>query len=217
MSRVPPLTHKVKMSSVRSRDVALQVAAPAVGAESGIFIANRSDADVEIPAGTLVAGFYSGKWVTNPTEDQVEPEKDVAFNFTMTGPDSQVLLGGVLMTLLEAVERAPARKIQYHNLEPDPQPGNPGHFLLTLKNNVFFKCNDLPAVIKTEDEGEPGPALGVTQAHVASALPPAQWQTQRTDIIWTVRYHPAKGLAPVRPQVLLKEALVLKAQSAVKL
>ena len=80
------------------------------------------------------------------------------------------------------------------------------------------KSNDLPAVIKTEEdlEGEPGPALGVTQAHIASALPPVQWQTQLTDIIWTVRYHPAKGLAPVRPQVL-KEAMVLKAQSAKKL
>ena len=60
-------------------------------------------------------------------------------------------------------------------------------------------------------------AIGLTQAHAASALPPNQWETSLTEIVWTVRYHPAKGLTPVRPQVVLKDALVLKAGEAVKL
>ena len=51
----------------------------------------------------------------------------------------------------------------------------------------------------------------------ASALPAQEWETELTEIVWTVRVHAAKGLAPVRPQVLLKAALNLKAQSAVKL
>ena len=117
----------------------------------------------------------------------------------------------------DALERAPARKVQYHHLEPDPQPGSPGHFRLSLKNEVVYRCADLPAV-KKEPEADGGdPALGLSQAHAASALPPSNWDTNRMQIVWTVRYHPAKGLAPVRPQVLLKDSLFVKAQTAVEL
>ena len=102
-------------------------------------------------------------------------------------------------------------------MEPDPQPGSPGHFRLSLKNEVVYRCADLPAV-KKEPEADGGdPALGLSQAHAASALPPSNWDTNRMQIVWTVRYHPAKGLAPVRPQVLLKDSLFVKAQTAVEL
>ena len=212
---LPPLPHDIKLVSARMRDVALCVAAPAVGG-CPLFIANRGDSDLSIPAGTLVAGFYSGKWVhIHDGDDSFQPEKDVSF--TLESADAPVLLGGIVMTVNEAVERAPNRKVQYHTLEPNPQPGSPGHFELTVKNQVVYRCLDLPA-IKTENDPEAGEAaIGLTQAHAASALPPNQWETSLTQIVWTVRYHPAKGLTPVRPQVVLKDALVLKAGEAVKL
>ena len=61
------------------------------------------------------------------------------------------------------------------------------------------------------------PALGLQQGHAASALPPKDWETELTEVVWTVRFHPVKGLALVRPQVLLNDAVSLKAQVAVKL
>ena len=217
VSQVPPLAHEIQFASVRETDLALCVAAPAVQG-AGLFIANRGDSDVDLPAGTLVAGFFSGKWVHG--DDQViasDPGKDVWF--VLESAETRVMVGGIAMTLGEALERAPARKVQYHVVAPDPQPGAPGHFQLTVKNHVAYRNHELPAAVKKE-LGNPAsgePALGPQQGHAASALPPKDWETELAEIIWTVRFHAAKGLAPVRPQVLLKAALNLKAQSAVKL
>ena len=213
VSQVPPLAHDIKFVSVREKDLALCVAAPAVQG-AGLFIANRGDSDVVLPAGTLVAGFFSGRWVHGDQANATDPGKDVLFS--LESAETRVMVGGIVMTLGEALERAPSRKIQYHIVEPDPQPGAPGHFRLTVKNHVVYRCHDLPAVKKELSEsGEP--ALGLQQGHAASALPPKDWETQLTEVVWTVRFHAAKGLAPVRPQVLMKAALSLKAQSAVKL
>ena len=218
VSQVPPLVHDIKLLSARMKDLdlALCVAAPAAPDSGALFIANRSEADVSIPAGTLVAGFFTGRWLQIVQDgDALDPTRDVAFK--LDSAYSPVLVGGIVMTVGEALERAPARKVQYHNLEPDPQPGSPGHFRLSLKSEVVYRCADLPAV-KKEPEADGGdPALGLSQAHAAPALPPSNWDTNRMQIVWTVRYHPAKGLAPVRPQVLLKDSLFVKAQTAVEL
>ena len=102
-------------------------------------------------------------------------------------------------------------------MEPDPQPGSPGHFQLSVRHDVVYRCLDLPAV-KNEPNPEAGePNLGLSQAHAASALPPSERTTSLTHIIWTVRRHPAKGLAPVRPQVVLKDAVGLRVGAAVQL
>ena len=71
--------------------------------------------------------------------------------------------------------------------------------------------------MKTEPGSTDGPSLALSQAHVASALPPHEWNTKCTHIAWTVKFHPAKGLTPVRPQVLLRRTLTVKARSAVQL
>ena len=214
VSEVPPLAHDIKFVSVREKALALCVAAPAVEG-AGLFIANRGDSDVELPAGTLVAGFCSGKWVHGDQANPLNPAKDVSF--LLESGETRVVVGGTVMTLEEALERAPSRKIQYHLLEPDPQPGAPGHFKLSAKNHVVYRCQDLPAVKKELNPESGEPALGLQQGHAASAVSPKDWVTGLTEIVWAVRYHAAKGLAPVRPQVLLKAALNLKAQTAVKL
>ena len=132
--------------------------------------------------------------------------------------DALVVVGEIVMTLGSALERAPARKLQYHLLEPDPQPGAPGHFQLTVKNTVVYRCLELPAVRLEPDAAEEHqPNLGLSQAHAASALSPKEWKTRLTDIIWTVRHHAAKGLQPVRPHVILKGVVTLKAGTSVKL
>ena len=215
VSQVPPLAHDIKFASVREQDLALCVAAPAVQG-AGLFIANKGDSDVVLPAGTFVAGFFSGKWMHGDHVHAADDGKDVPF--ALENADSRVMVGGVVMTLGEALERAPVRKIQYHIVEPDPQPGAPGHFRLAVKNHVVYRCNDLPAVKKELGDPQSGtPTLGLQQGHAASALHRSDWETELTEVIWTVRFHAAKGLAPVRPQVLLKAALNLKAQTAVKL
>ena len=214
VSEVPPLAHNIKFVSGRTPQLALCVAAPAVQG-AGLFIANRGDSDVELAAGTLVAGFYSGRWVHGAQANAGDTGKDVPF--VLESAETRVMVGGIVMTLAEATERAPARKIQYHSLEPDPQPGAPGHFRLTVKNHVFYRCHDLPAVKKELDPESGEPTLALQQGHAASAVPPKEWETGLTEVVWTVRFHAAKGLAPLRPQVLLKAALNLKAQSAVKL
>ena len=118
------------------------------------------------------------------------------------------------MTLGQALDKTPNRKVQYHTMEPDPLPGAPGHFKLTVKHEVYYRCLDLPAAVKTEPDS---PAVTLTQAHVASALPPSRWDTAVTHIVWTLKFHPTKGLSPVRPQVVLQRDVKLNALMAVKL
>jgi len=211
VTEVPTLAHDVKFQASRFRDLWLCVAAPAAGG-SDLFIANRSDANVELPSGSLVAGFYSGKWFHCSADASMDPTKDVPF--VLHGADDLVLVGGIIMTVGQALDKIPGRKIQYHTVEPDPLPGAPGHFKLSVKHEVYYRCSDLPAAVKTEPDA---PAVTLTQAHAASALPPSKWDTGLTHIMWTVKFHPAKGLSPVRPQVVLKRDVRVTALKAVKL
>ena len=198
VTEVPTLAHDVKFQAGRFHDLWLCVAAPAASG-GGIFIANRGDADVELPSGSLVAGFYTGKWFHCSGDAVTDPDKDVPF--ILSGADDLVLIGGILATVSDALDKHHSRKVQYHTLEPDPLPGAPGHFKLTLKHEVYYRCLALPAAVKTEPDS---PALTLVQGHAGSALPPSRWDTELTRIVWTVKFHPAKGLSPVRPQVVLK-------------
>ena len=85
---------------------------------------------------------------------------------------------------------------------------------------MVYRCLELPAVkleLDPDAPGDPQANLGLSQAHAASALSPNEWKTRLTNAIWTVRHHAAKGLQPVCPQVVLKDAVTLKAGAAVKL
>ena len=129
----------------------------------------------------MVAGFFSGRWVHCHDGEPEGPAKDVVFK--LDNSNSLAMVGGIIMALGTALERAPARKVQYHILEPDPQPGSPGHFQLTVRNTVVYRCLDLPAVKSEPTNPEAGePNLGLSQAHAASALPPSEWTTPLTDI-----------------------------------
>ena len=109
---------------------------------------------MNLPAGTLVAGFYSGKRVHCQNGEVEDPAKGVAY--TLHSADTEVMVGGMVMTVCDALARGPLRKVQYHNLEPDPQPGAPAHFQLKIKNTAVYRCHDLPAVKKELDaEGAP--------------------------------------------------------------
>ena len=122
VTEVPTLAHEVKFQASRLRDIWLCVAAPAASGDD-IFIANRSDADVELPSGSLVAGFYSGKWFHCSGDAVTDPAKDAPF--ILSGSDDLVLVGGIMMTVGDACDRNQSRKVQHHTLEPDPLPNAP--------------------------------------------------------------------------------------------
>ena len=167
VSQLPPLVHDIKLLSARVKDLALCVAAPAAPDSGALFIANRSEADVSIPAGTLVAGFFTGRWMQIAQDgDALDPTRDVAF--TLDSAYSPVLVGGIVATPWSG--RRPARSsTTTWSLIPSP-----ARRATSLKNEVVYRCADLPAV-KKEPEADGGdPALGLSQAHAASALPPQQ-------------------------------------------
>ena len=53
MTEVPTLAHEVRFQASRFRGLWLCLAAPAA-AGGDLFITNRSDADIELPSGSLV-------------------------------------------------------------------------------------------------------------------------------------------------------------------
>ena len=206
VSQVPPLVHDIKLLSARVKDLALCVAAPAAPDSGAVFIANRSEADVSIPGRLLhrpVDADRAGRGRPGPH------------------PGRRLQIGQRLLARprrrhrRDALERAPARKVQYHHLEPDPQPGSPGHFPQE-RGGLPLRGPPSRQEGARGRRGRPRPGA-LTGARRVSTAPPSNWDTNRMQIVWTVRYHPAKGLAPVRPQVLLKDSLFVKAQTAVEL
>ena len=117
VTEVPTLAHEVRFQAARFHDLWLCVAAPAaVGGD--LFIANRSDADIELPSGSLVAGFYQGKWFHRSGDDSTDPTKDVPF--ILSHADDLVLVGGIVMTLGQALDKTPQPEgpVPHHGAGP---------------------------------------------------------------------------------------------------
>lgn len=68
-----PLVHEIKMPSLRNSDLKLLLV---VGKR--IFVRNDSDSTCRVPRGTLVAGFYKGKWWQDKAKKASKPKKSEA-------------------------------------------------------------------------------------------------------------------------------------------
>jgi hypothetical protein len=101
-------------------------------------------------------------------------------------------------------------KIAYYDMEECAE-GPAGSFKLLPKHVVFLRPNGKSDVNVAEES-----ATGALQTAAACHVPLAVWSGLVTQVIWSCKWATA-GLTPVRPTVVLLDALVLPPQTAVAL
>lgn len=209
------------MASVRNQSVKLVIA---IGKR--IFLQNDAEERVTLPRGTLVAGFFKGKWWQNKNktkgQDQGDSQEPATNDipFELKDASTMVQHGGKYVTLGSVIlakrEVAPDEaKVCYHNLTDAPRSDSPGFFTLEVKHHCMFQVVDITSVKREPEAAAGGPSLSVQQGHIASALPWQAWETSWTNVCWITRWS-TKGLMPVRPIVVTRHQLQLPGKRALE-
>ena len=176
--------------------------APKICADHQLYIVNTQAYDVELPHGAMFVGFGKGKWTTVCEGDAKHeiPYKlqgsadNVIFNANMTTL-------GALISQKRLTSEADVARCCYHDLIDDPKDNDQSAFYLRSTQNISYVLSDVP--VKAEPSGSFGHATRAiaTQAMAGSLIPPEQWNTKFTKMLWVVKWLPKKGLQPIRPQV----------------
>lgn len=203
-----------------------------IGLNRRIFIKNGSEQEQLVPAGTIIAGWYKGKfWLYKRDSAGQAPAKkskkssgeeitemtDADVLFTLQDAESVVAVNGKPLTLsqlfAERRKTHPEAGVQYHKLHDKPLPDKPGFFTLELEVHICFRGEDVPS--KAEGDG----VAKVAMHHLAGCLKASDWDTPSSHVIWAVKWSATagKGLTPVRPMVMTKVPLRVPAKSAVEL
>ncbi|CAJ1385994.1 unnamed protein product [Effrenium voratum] len=198
---------------------------------SRIWLVNRSDSEQAFEAGTVLAGWYKGKFwhhrnsgedpktkKAKKEEGQSNEPGETDVQFKLSDGNDLVSFNGKTTNLasliLEKRKSVPDIGISYHSIVDKPLPGQPGFFGLETKHSIYFRAETIP--VKTEDNQQT-PKIPLN--HLGGCIKASAWDTAATHIVWAVKWNASaqKGLSPVRPVVTLKQTVSLPAQSAVEL
>ena len=159
---------------------------------------NEGAQEVLWEAGQLVASYGKGKFQSK-TNAQVDTDKDIPY--TLEGPETLVILSGRMTTLKTIVaERQathPTCTLCYHKLEDSPTEA----FKIVQEHTVVFT----PANVTAQAGNDNEEGAVASQSSAAALLPWHNWQTSMTNTVWAVQWK-AKGLMPIRPQVVFTVA-----------
>ena len=199
-----PCLLEVTLSNVRNNSsMVLQVLA---GSTKGIWLLNRGNIEQKLTPGFILSGFGKGEY------KQQSPASDREILYDMSGLP-QVLFQSSLRPLEEVVNterlKKPACKVCYHDLSDQPTAENPGAWKLDRKLDISF----VPDAVKVLPDQKDDKAK---QSDCAALFPADSWNKTFCKVIFSVGWQPA-GLMPIRPQVVIQNAVVIPPQSAVKL
>lgn len=196
---------EITLSNVRNNNsVTLQVLAG--GPNKEIWLINKSNTEAKFNAGFILAGFGKGEY------KQQAPATDREILFDMC-PLPVVLHQSALRTLEEVVNserlKKPGAKVAYHDLVDSPTPDKPGAWKLNRKLDISF----VPEAVNVKpDQGQDQ----AKQSDCASLFPSAAWNKTHSEVVFSVGWQ-ATGLMPIRPQVVMKHAVAIPPQCALKL
>ena len=191
-----PLTHESAIGSTKLHMV--------VTVGNGVFLINRHTDAVTCKAGTVLAGYYKGKF---ESADKPVNGPDVV-SFELQGSKDTVLSGGKLTRLGDLVKSKRLTNpgdasISFHELQDAPTSTDPAAFTLKLKPKIHLVFRAVAFPAKSE-EGKDGP-LNIPTVHLAGAVPSSVWGRCRlASMLWAVKWPPvaSKGLQPIRPMVV---------------
>ena len=192
-----PLTHEAVVCNNSKLTIAVTVG-------HGCFLINQTGDVQSCKAGTVLAGYYKGKFESLETM----PDGPDLVLFTLTGSSNAVLMNGKLMKVGELInikrQTNPGdATVSFHELTDTPKPSDPKAFTLKMKPKIFLAFRAQPFPTKTEAEGDN--PLKIPSVHMAGALPSSAWSRCRfASMLWAMKWPPvaSKGLQPVRPMVV---------------
>lgn len=110
----------------------------------------------------------------------------------------------------------PTVKVAYHEMNEKVEEGKPGNFTLKRTHSVWYSPQSGNTVTTEEgDANENQPSSG--QQTAAKLVSNATWGGHSTRIVFSMKYSPANGLTPIRPQVVLLSEVELKPQQCAEL
>ena len=190
--------------------------------QSKLVICNDGDAEVPWGAGALIAAFGRGKFGAKSSVEEVKEDTELLYQ--LQDSNSPVIFNGALTTVGDVynarLETHPNAEINYHKVVKSDGSGN--DFTLQLEHVVVFTPAAKVTITGPEgstEEGEEGggDSTGTAlQASAANMVPAKTWNTSDTMLAWSVQWR-AKGLMPIRPQVVFKRAGALPAGRALTL
>eukprot|EP00969_Alexandrium_andersonii_P256773 11352092-Alexandrium_andersonii.AAC.1 len=186
-----------------------------------LFLVNHGDNTVLIPVGTVLAGYYKGKWWhQKPDGGEEAGPADVPFQVRSSADICNINGKHTTVGAVIEAKRAVAPKdvtVAYHDLQDAPMPDEPGHFNLKVKHLLNFKCTDIPATL-VKTEGEDTKKM-VNAGHIAGVIPVSCWTTACTGVSWSVRWPPvaSKGLTPIRPMIVATRDITINANVSVQM
>ena len=185
---------------------------------SRAFIVNKSKSPVMLRAGTVMAGWFKGKWhVVRNGAGGDQGSADIPFH--LESSKDCVLMGSSWTSLAQIISAkrvtSPADAIiGFHDLTDSPTAEDSKAFTLTKKGGaaLYFRMDNV--VIK---EGEGTPL--VPAQHLAGLVPYQTWDSWCTALAWSVRWPPSaqKGLTPIRPFVVMSVTTTIPPEKAVEL
>jgi hypothetical protein len=156
--------------------------------------------------GALVCAFGKGKFASKASPDDFDPEKEIMF--TVKDGTDPILFNGILTTVGDVL----AKRRQTHNNAVvnyhDFHEPAPGKFTFEQKHFVVFKPqgSQVAEAGGENDSGEnDGTAMPSLQATAGTMIPITHWITEQTHIVWSTQWK-SRGLMPIRPQVVFREA-----------
>ena len=96
-------------------------------------------------------------------------------------------------------------KVNYFDLKEAPTEASPGAFDLAQKTAIFYSIQPVIAGERTGQEKTKEPIVTV-QAQMGGHVPASTWSSHISEIIFSVKWIPS-GLAPIRPVVVLSQAI----------
>ena len=167
---------------------------------------------VEICAGTFVAGFGRGKW---EYAKEGEVADDAKITYVLQDHNAMVCMNNKMQVLRNVLndkrKQQPTTGIQYHDLTPKAD-GPPGAFTLEVKTSIQFCCTGAAGEL-----GSAGQPVVTLQSSAARMAPLRAWSRNGVcGLVWAVKWNSA-GLSPVRPQIMMLDTVRLGAGQAVAL
>ena len=94
-----PLVHDIKIQYFVTAKVDVRLS---IGPDNRIHLVNHHDVNVTVPAGVVLAGYYSGKW-WSPAKSKDQAETSADLRFKLDGPDSLVWYESSLKTVKDLI------------------------------------------------------------------------------------------------------------------
>ena len=140
-----------------------------------IYIHNTSSEQLNLAAGTMIAGFGAGAWKLEE-RDEIDPATMILYEMKTSG--EMVQFNNCSASLHSVVthkhQTNPAAKLMYHVMTDT----SGGEFNLTVEHEVYFAPKPM-----TVDELDEQPQV----LKLAATIPWELWQTSVTPIAWAVK------------------------------